>query len=322
MADDIEWELVTKYLRGECDASEAARVERWLERPEVRQALGDALRDVDQRAIAVPRAEVERASDRMRRAIGAAPMRVRASRARHTWLAAAGLVVVATAIGSAMWMRGRGTPDEWHVASTLNGERRRIALGDAGDVVLAPESELRWRSSRRGRSEVVLEGEARFDVRHALGLTVRAHSTITEDIGTSFLITARRNSDGVRVTVMTGAVRLRDTVDATWHRVDAGQRGAVTGRVVRVEAADTTQALAWTRGRLAFVSTPLEQVARELERWFEVKVDVESSVAARRLTGEFGSEPGSLDEILVTISAATDVRHERVDGRVLFRPRR
>jgi ferric-dicitrate binding protein FerR (iron transport regulator) len=91
---------------------------------------------------------------------------------------------------------------------------------------------------------------------------------------------------------------------------------------VRVEVADTTQALAWTRGRLAFVSTPLEEVARELERWFDVTVEVEPSIATRRLTGEFGSEPGSLDDILLTISAATDVRHERADGRVVLRARR
>jgi transmembrane sensor len=322
MADEIEWELVTRYLKGECDADEAARVERWLERPEVRRALGDALGDVDQRAIPVPRAEVRRASARLRQAMGVEGQRASSSHARHAWLIAAGLVLAAGAIGSAVWWRGRGIADEWRMVASGRAERRSVSLGGAGEALLAPRSAVRWRARGDARVEVRLEGEARFEVRDGRGVIVHARNTVAEDIGTTFLVFARRESDAVRVTVMTGAVRLRDTLDAAWHRVDAGERGSVSGRTVRIEPADTTQAMAWTRGRLAFVATPLAEVARELERWFDVEIAVDSSIRSRRLTGEFGVEAGSLDEILLTISAATDVRQERDAGRVVLRPRR
>jgi transmembrane sensor len=323
MADEIEWELVTRYMKGECDAEEAARVERWLERPEVRRALGDALREVDERAIPVPSADVHRASARMRQAMGVEAKRATSSHARHTWLIAAGLMLAAAAIGSGVWWwRGREMPAEWRMVASGRAERRSVSLGGAGEALLAPESRIRWRASGDEKVEVRLDGEARFEVRHGSGLVVRARNTVAEDIGTTFLVVARRESDAVRVTVVTGAVRLRDTLDATWHRVGAGEQGSVSGPTVRVEPADTTQAMAWTRGRLAFVSTPLREVARELERWFDVRIAVDSSIASRRLTGEFGAEAGSFDEILLTISAATDVRYEREAGRVVLRARR
>jgi len=85
---------------------------------------------------------------------------------------------------------------------------------------------------------------------------------------------------------------------------------------------DVDQLLGWTRGELVFNNAPLSEVARELERWYNVEVRIDDAslrdlhLTANPRIGE------SLDEILNLVQGALSshrVRAERNGNVVTFR---
>ena len=77
--------------------------------------------------------------------------------------------------------------------------------------------------------------------------------------------------------------------------------------------------LGWTRGELVFEDTPLSDVARELERWFDVQVRIEDpAVASLRWSVPLRiGDP--LDTILDLVSRTVGVRAERSGNVVTIR---
>ena len=92
------------------------------------------------------------------------------------------------------------------------------------------------------------------------------------------------------------------------------------GADVRVSRGiDLDRYLAWTEGRLVFDHAPFEEVARQLERRYDVQVELATAPQSlKRLNASFESE--SLGEILKSIAAALDLRYERAGRQVTFYP--
>lgn len=211
--------------------------------------------------------------------------------------------------------------------STLPGEVRRVRLPDGSDVVLGPDTRLRYRSGGgRGPREVWLEGEAHFAVAPAPGRRFRvfaAHGT-AEDIGTTFTVRAYRGDSLVRVVVLEGTVVLgaqgRAGMRYRPRTLRAGELGQLARNgEVRGERVDPELYAAWTRDTLAFRDTPLRDVVSQLRHWYGVDVMVDSALAARTLTGSFARR--SLPAILDAVAAATDARYDWRGGRAVFTPR-
>lgn len=99
--------------------------------------------------------------------------------------------------------------------------------------------------------------------------------------------------------------------------VAAGQLGRVdaSGRVIVQSHADVKSNLAWMQGRLTFRLRPFADVARELERWYDVEITLDdSSLATVPVTVSFTNQ--SLDEVLAIISQSLDVQYHRDGSRV------
>jgi ferric-dicitrate binding protein FerR (iron transport regulator) len=91
----------------------------------------------------------------------------------------------------------------------------------------------------------------------------------------------------------------------------------MTGETVVKRQQNVERLLGWTRGELVFDDTPLSEVARELERWYDVQVRIDdAAIAARRFSvplkiGE------SLENVLELIETAVGgIRAER-NGNVI-----
>jgi ferric-dicitrate binding protein FerR (iron transport regulator) len=82
--------------------------------------------------------------------------------------------------------------------------------------------------------------------------------------------------------------------------------------------ADVDAYLGWTHGRMVFTSTQLGDVARTLERWYDVRVEVSPALERRRLTMSVAD--ASLAEVLNAISIALNVRHQVKGGVVTISP--
>jgi transmembrane sensor len=179
-----------------------------------------------------------------------------------------------------------------------------------------------------GAREIMLEGEAVFDVAHdsTRPFVVYAGNAVARDIGTRFDVRAYPGAGAVQVVVASGIVMLSDTAHARTPGVllTAGQLGAIdsAGRATHQPNVDTAQFFAWTDGRLAFRNTPLREAAARLERWFDLDIEIpDSTIATRRITATISAQP--VQDVLDAITLPLHLRYERHGRRVVIhRPAR
>ena len=247
-----------------------------------------------------------------------------------SWTLAAAMLVLAVAVPTAVtysvsW-RGGVAPDrasEENVRSiaTARGEREEIRLADGSLVTLAPYSRLIVLSMARDAREVRLEGEAYFDVVHdeRRPFTVRAHNTTVKDVGTRFAVRAYAGDTLVRVVVTHGQVRVTPdfAADSSGRLLDPRMIARVNsaGAIAVERNADTTRYVAFKRGQIVFVGTPLSDVARELERWYDIQIRLaDPAMGSRRVTATIADQ--TLPDLLDQLRIALNVRVFR-DGEVI-----
>ena len=364
----VDWELLTRYVAGECSGEERIVVEAWAASdPRGRAILedlrraweavgreaGDSPVDVDAAWDELSRKMQEAGRDALAQpqtpvSVGDRPAQKRGRERHHglqRWLrtgaaAAAALVLVA---GALLWASGglgeEGKPDR-KVFTTERGQRAVVDLTDGTQVHLNADSRLVLPGGRLGekRRTVRLDGEAFFDVARdtTRPFRVRTGGADVRVLGTAFNVQAysggetrgQETTPATQVAVAEGEVALQASKGETGSpagdtlRLTARQVG-VTGPDGALDArrdVDLSAQLAWTEGRLAFEDAPFSEVARKLERWYDLRVEVRAPIAdIDRLNARFDEE--SLREILGDVAVALRLRYERTgDTVVFFRP--
>jgi transmembrane sensor len=174
-----------------------------------------------------------------------------------------------------------------------------LRLADGSQVMLAPNSVLRRPSDYNERERrLELEGRAYFTVTHdsTRPFTVHTAGVVVYDLGTRFDVSAYPDGH-TDVLVADGKVEVASAPAAQPVRLEVGQRARLDARgglAVR-SGVDLARALAWTEGKLVFSDTPLGDVKRQIERWYDVDVRLATAeLGALRVTGTFDDEPVTL----------------------------
>src|SRR5947199_9755572 len=342
----IEESDLLRLVEGDCSPTEAAAIQAWIAADPARGELLDELRAVWRLTGDLARPwDVGAARGRLLRARHAAPppgaptllqLHSRATAppppppqprrwgTATVWparIAAAAVLVVA---GAALWShRSPSAPPREY--ATAPGHRAALTLPDGSRVLLSVGTRLLVpRDYGVVVRAVELEGEAYFVVRHdpARPFLVRTTHGTTEDLGTEFDVPAYREEQSLQVVVATGRVALRssaaaDSVLLLWPRergvIDSGGSVTITGRV------SLKHYLAWTRGTLRFDDAPLSSVLGQLERWYDLDIQLaDPSLAAERLTISFTTE--SADEAVTALAKVLGVRFTRADRAVRLVP--
>ncbi|HEU4642616.1 MAG TPA: FecR domain-containing protein [Gemmatimonadaceae bacterium] len=256
----------------------------------------------------------------------------RGSRVTRTVLRAAAVIVAA--LGGAIAIRGlarRPIPAAAPVVreiATGRGQRAEVRLADGSRVVLGVDSRLRWPTTFGSRQrDVELEGEALFTVAHdaARPFVVRSANAVIRDIGTEFGVHAYAGESRVRVAVRSGAVAIAPARDTSTHRalLHAGDLATLAADgALRVEHdADVERELAFADGRLEFADTPMSEVARTLERWYDVRVIVDDALATAKISAPFERDT-ELSTVLRVLGASLGASVTRQGRTVHFEVRR
>lgn len=318
MADTLSSDLLARYLSGEASDADRAEVEAWASVAENRREL-DQLRALWHQA---PEQQwnVEDAWQRVSARLDAPQVvEFQASRRGLGWeVALAAAVVLAIGAGTVWRVLRTDQTTPVSVVATTPGERRTVNLPDGTEVILAPESELRV-SADYGTDarRVALRGEAWFAVEHdsERPFTVETAGTITEDLGTEFLVQELPAGRGVRVALVTGVASLRRAgVPATEATVLAPNDIAELApgeSAARVQGgASLTGLVAWTQGRLEFEDARLAAVAADLARWYGIPVVLSAdTLAERRFSGTLRLE--SLIDALEVLRLSLNLQLER-----------
>lgn len=354
MSEGIDWERLARYVSGEATSAERGEVERWAGTAPENRALLESLAGRWRAARSPDTWNVDAAWARLalRLAEPVAPAAapdttvVPIDSRRRRWvpsrlvpLAAAAVLVAGVAL---VWQRvGNGSRPEPATATlaansslvtTAVGERRTIDLPDGSRVVLGAASSLRIDTAfGRPTRHVYLEGQAFFRVTHdaARPFVVHAAGTLAEDLGTEFDVRAYPGDSAVRVAVIEGAVGVRraqgtDSIallrPRDVARIDASD--GVGGAPVILHDQNVERLIAWTTGAPEFDNATVADVARELERWYDVQVRITSEAAASaRYTGPLPVE--GIDEAVSVLSLtlkSANVSVQRQGRVVTFSP--
>jgi transmembrane sensor len=342
VASELDPALLARYVAGEATAEQRSEVEVWAAEADDHRDELALVRQCFEDAAAMPSpSRVDAMWEKLATQVhtpsaptsvhrsGAPVFTLHPSSARrfvHRWTTgiAAAIVVVAFGAGALYRITHRAVApaaSTQRVFSTTRGQRVTLHLADGTRVELGYESVLRVQPFSGGRREVTLVGEAKFDVVHDARrpFIVNAGNSITEDIGTSFAVTAYPRDRDVRVLVVSGRVSVRsgDATSPNGVVLDAGEAARVDGggRLERIVHPSATSALGWLSDRLSFENERIDDVAVALERRFDLTIRVpDSSVAARRVTIV---NARSADEVLQQLTAALGLHLRRADS-VIF----
>jgi len=262
------------------------------------------------------------------------------------WVAAA---VVFTAIGgSAFWFfQGDRNPFKVkYVDKELKvgyGERTKLVLSDGTTVWLNAGSKLSYPDVFTGDKRVVsLEGEAFFDVaRHVdMPFFVHAGKVTVKVLGTRFDVKAYRGDAAVSTTLISGKVQVMmdgepdkkivlspnekltvmnavPETEAASERVENALRYQVQG--VPKAGDDSLPETAWIENRLAFSNETFEDVARMLERRYDVQIDLtDNRLKQEHLSGVFEKE--TIGQVLDILKMTTKFKYSIEGKKVRLMP--
>jgi len=317
--DERLYPLLERYLAGETSARDAEIVREWLAEDAAHAQILADLRLIKHVANDTPPpTSVDAAWMQAVKTLGLR-RKPRVLR-RLLMVALAAAAVLIGVIGGGRVLR---RAPQWKEYATAAGQRLVIRLRDGTQVTLAPKSRVRYANDYgRSRRDVSLDGEAFFQVAPDSLRPLRVHtaSSVTEDLGTAFVVIAYADQRTTEVVVTEGRVSL-SRAETTSPAVvlglrDLGRLDASGPATVR-RGVDVDRYLAWTKGVLAFDATPLREVMPALERWYNVEIRLsDSALAARRLTATFQNEP--IDLVLKRIALTLGLRVERGDGSVFL----
>lgn len=214
---------------------------------------------------------------------------------------------------------------------TQAGERASITLDDGTLVRLNVDSRLMIPEDFGNNTRTVqLSGEAFFEVEtDNRPFIVQIDGAVAEVLGTRFNIFSYENEPFINLAVADGTVRFTAEMQESSGLECSGEVGAVVvvgkgdlatigrnriGGIQLLHDVDIQQHTGWFDQYLVFNDTPLDQVARQLERWYGVSINFENrDYEQMRFTATFDKEP--LYEILRVMKISLNLEYDMTGDR-------
>lgn len=206
----------------------------------------------------------------------------------------------------------------WQIVTVANAEQRKVELPDGSRVTLNSGSSLEYpKEFADATREVKLVGEGFFEVaRDTLHpFLVNTANAQIKVLGTKFSIWARQEE--TRVIVREGRVALRDektpsaAVELTANQMSVRRKQEAPELPRPIDAG---YALGWLEGRLVFDQASLAEVVEELQRVYNVKIELaHPRLAQNTITGSFNRKP--VESVLASICRTLNLQHRQEGGK-------
>jgi ferric-dicitrate binding protein FerR (iron transport regulator) len=212
---------------------------------------------------------------------------------------------------------------QYNKMTTPAGRQFQVTLPDGSNVWLNAASSIRFPTRFSGNERrVEITGEVYFDVvknaNQPFIVAVKDKIDI-EVLGTSFNVNAYENEHAIRATLINGSIRV--AVPSTDLKkavvLKQGQQARVMDRLITIaDDQDPEKILAWKNGLFNFDGANLQEVMRELERWYNIEVVYENGIPdSDKFIGEMTRQIALTDLLDILKRFQVDFR---VEGRRLI----
>lgn len=198
---------------------------------------------------------------------------------------------------------GHNQQAEFNTLTIPAGSRAMaVVLADGSKVWLNAASSLTYPTSFTGKERrVTIKGEGYFEVASnaAAPFVVEGPDKGLEVkvLGTHFDVNAYDDEPDIRVTLVSGSVRVSGGASQRPVVMKPGQQARITTSATIINQVDVNDAIAWKQGLFVFDATDIQTMMRQAARWYNVTVAYPNGVPGERFTGSI-SVDASLTEFL------------------------
>ncbi|KHJ38738.1 fec operon regulator FecR [Pedobacter glucosidilyticus] len=205
--------------------------------------------------------------------------------------------------------------DKLNIISTQYGSKSKVEMPDGTQIWLNAGSKITYDNQygKKTRS-VSLEGEAFFDVHHdpKHPFMIYTKNLTLKVLGTAFNVRAFKEENSSVATLIRGSLEvsfpskpeqkiilkpkeklvIKNIISPAKARDQDKELIEMALSKVNDLAADKTiEEIAWTENRLIFRSKTFEELVFDLERWYNIKIEIEDdAIKSKRFTGAFKNE--------------------------------
>lgn len=176
--------------------------------------------------------------------------------------------------------------------STPKGGQYQLTLPDGTKVWLNAASSITYPAVFGDKSRPVkVTGEVYFEVaqnKQKPFLVDVDGKSLVEVLGTQFNVNSYKNEEAIKTTLVDGSVKVSDGVGALV--LEPGQQAQLLqGRSLnKVNNVNLEQVLAWKNGFINLEGNDLQEVMKQLERWYDIDVRYEGAIPSVQFKGGLG----------------------------------
>ena len=177
----------------------------------------------------------------------------------------------------------------FNTVTTPKGGQYHIVLPDGSKVWLNAASSLRFPTAFTGKErKVEITGEVYFEVarNEKMPFIVKASETEIAVLGTHFNVMAYADEKILKTTLLEGSVKVsRGGKSAMLNPGQQARIKGVSDNIRVIDDIDTDKEMAWKNGYFQFQDDNLENIMRQISRWYDVEVRYEGNPGKETFTG-------------------------------------
>ncbi|MRG48801.1 DUF4974 domain-containing protein [Chitinophaga sp. SYP-B3965] len=199
----------------------------------------------------------------------------------------------------------------YNTLTTPKGGQFKITLPDNSTVWLNAASSIRFPTVFKGNERIVeVTGEAYFEVSHnaekPFNVKLREGTEI-KVLGTHFNVNAYTDEESIQTSLLEGKVEVAQGTEKVTLKPGQQANGI---KVKDMSPMEKTQVIAWKNGVFHFEQKDLQEVMRELSRWYNVDVIYKGVIPRRVFGGELSRSLYLSDIVEVMRVMKVDVKIE------------
>ena len=193
--------------------------------------------------------------------------------------------------------------------TTPYGARTNFKLPDGSEVWLNSGSTISFPKQYGDIRKVELTGQAFFEVvKDGKPFIVKTNLGTIEVMGTSFDVQAYTD-EPFETTLVEGSVKVNNNTNRL-AILKPGQQSVISpANEFSIKEVNTELSTSWREGKLMFVKEPFANVARELERWYNVKIELQGE-RLKKLGYTGTIEMETFGEVLELINTTTPIKYK------------
>lgn len=198
------------------------------------------------------------------------------------------------------------------------GARVSFNLPDGTTGMLNSGSYLVYSLPFSSNRQVKLEGEAWFEVtpdkKHPF--EIQAGGSTLKVLGTSFNVSAYPSESYIEVVLNTGKMEFLSDVSEEKIKMDPSERLVYKNGNISKSVTDVSKYSAWTEGKLVFRNDPMTEVVRRIERWYNIKINLDDKELERySFRGIFQDD--TLEGVLKFLAMTSPIRYKIKPGELM-----